>query len=392
MARTPPTQLKRDHNSAFVRWQGKRIYFGAWGARETSLAFAKWLGDVSGHPTAPTAKHLITVSACADRYLLHAMAYYPAGEAGNVGAAMASLVKFFGNEPAVDFGPKTLKDYQRAMAAAVKKDGITLKYARTTINARVDKIRRCFRWCASEELIPVEVVTALETVSGIPKGRGLAKEPKKVLSVPAEVVNATLDHLSPTVQAMVQIQYLCGMRPQDICGMTTANVDRTHAVWIYRPPQHKGTHRGQSLAKAIPVVAQAILGPLLRENLDEPIFSPLDTKEYFENAPKDKTRRFYTTGSYGKSIVYAIARAKKTGVTIPHWQPNQLRHSIATDLRRTVGIEAASSYLGHAKPDTTLIYAEQTELALRETAKGVVSPHKTSTDQQPHIESQPPQK
>jgi integrase len=41
------------------------------------------------------------------------------------------------------------------------------------------------------------------------------------------------------------------------------------------------------------------------------------------------------------------------------WSPLQLRHTAATAIRARYGLEAAQTVLGHAKPDTTLIYAER---------------------------------
>jgi site-specific recombinase XerC len=41
------------------------------------------------------------------------------------------------------------------------------------------------------------------------------------------------------------------------------------------------------------------------------------------------------------------------------WAPNQLRHLLATRVRRESGIEAAKVLLGHSQLNTTGIYAEQ---------------------------------
>lgn len=371
----PPTSLKRDHNSAFVRWKGKRIYFGRWGSIESQQDFAAWLKTISSHPDISSPKHQIMIAECVEKYQRFADGYYPKQEALNVRAAMASLLKFAGEDRAVNFGPRLLKDFQRALATKANDDG-SLKYARTTVNSRVDKVRRCLRWCASEELIPVDVVTALDTVPGIPSGRGMARESAKVLPVDLSEVQKTLPFLSPTVAAMVQVQYLCGMRPQDVCGMTTAGIDTSGETWIYRPAKHKNSHRGQNLAKGIPDAARSILEPLLRENHSEPIFSPIDSKRFYGNAGKSSRRTPYSTASYGKAIASAILKASESNpkVTIAHWRPNQLRHSIATSLRERLGIEAAQDYLGHSKPDTTIIYAEQTERNLAETAKAISSP------------------
>ncbi len=70
----------------------------------------------------------------------------------------------------------------------------------------------------------------------------------------------------------------------------------------------------------------------------------------------------YTTSSYGRAIRYAIRRHNRTprgsARPIPEWDPNQVRHSAATRLRRTVGLDAARAILGHASHKTTEIYAE----------------------------------
>jgi integrase len=43
---------------------------------------------------------------------------------------------------------------------------------------------------------------------------------------------------------------------------------------------------------------------------------------------------------------------------IPHWHPNQLRHTAATKIRQRYGLEAARQILGHRSTATTEIYAE----------------------------------
>jgi hypothetical protein len=43
---------------------------------------------------------------------------------------------------------------------------------------------------------------------------------------------------------------------------------------------------------------------------------------------------------------------------LPLWHPNQLRHAMATELRRVAGLDAARVVLGHRWAGTTEIYAE----------------------------------
>jgi integrase len=48
------------------------------------------------------------------------------------------------------------------------------------------------------------------------------------------------------------------------------------------------------------------------------------------------------------------------------WTPLQLRHTAATALRARYGLEAARVVLGHARAETTQIYAERDQARARE--------------------------
>jgi len=109
-----------------------------------------------------------------------------------------------------------------------------------------------------------------------------------------------------------------------------------------------------------------------------PIFSPRDEKrerhEDLRAARQSKVQpsqvsrkkvganrqpgRRYSVTNYGNAIERA---AKKAGV--PSWNPGQLRHLHATEVRQQFGLEAAQAALGHAKADVTQLYAER-DLAL----------------------------
>ena len=55
----------------------------------------------------------------------------------------------------------------------------------------------------------------------------------------------------------------------------------------------------------------------------------------------------------------AATRREEPPAPIPHWHPNQLRHSAATEIRKTFGLEAAQVALGHSRADVTQVYAER---------------------------------
>ena len=76
-------------------------------------------------------------------------------------------------------------------------------------------------------------------------------------------------------------------------------------------------------------------------------------------------REHFDTVTYGQAIRHACDR-----LGIERWSPNQLRHARATELRREFGLDAAGAVLGHARVETTQIYAERaTQTALEVAAK-----------------------
>ena len=53
------------------------------------------------------------------------------------------------------------------------------------------------------------------------------------------VVEATLPYLPDIVADMVRVQRLTGARPGEACSLRPADIDRTEAVWKWKPPHHK---------------------------------------------------------------------------------------------------------------------------------------------------------
>jgi integrase len=80
--------------------------------------------------------------------------------------------------------------------------------------------------------------------------------------------------------------------------------------------------------------------------------------------PKVRPGARYSTGSYRRAVQRACDAAG-----VERWTPHQLRHSRATELRKSYGIEAARIALGHTNAGVTEIYAE----ADLETARKIAS-------------------
>ena len=71
-------------------------------------------------------------------------------ELKNLHDALRPLRALYGRSKAKDFGPLALR--------AVREKMIEVGLSRSTINARINRIRRAFRWAVSIELIPPAVI------------------------------------------------------------------------------------------------------------------------------------------------------------------------------------------------------------------------------------------
>jgi integrase len=162
---------------------------------------------------------------------------------------------------------------------------------------------------------------------------------------------------------MVQFQRYTGCRPQEATMLRPMDLDRSGAVWSYTPPSHKTQHHGRERRIFVGPRAQAVLLPYLLRPADAYCFNPKESKPAAfvpSKYPRRKARGTSRRGErYKKDAYYrAVVRACERAGVAP-WSPNQLRHSRATDIRKTFGLEAAQLVLGHARADVTQIYAER---------------------------------
>ena len=233
--------------------------------------------------------------------------------------------------------------------------------ARTTINARFNRIRRAFHWAASLELIPISVPQGLATVPGLQKGRTPAPEPEGVAPVPIEDVEATLPHLPSPVAAMVRVQLACGCRAGEVVKMRARDITMDGPVWEYRPAAHKTAWRGHDRVILLGPRAQGVIRRLLllKSDAEAYLFDPCEpVRERYERqntkgspprhvrakpgpsrggkAARPRPGRPYLVRSYQHAVARACLRAG-----VAPWSPLQLRHTAATTIRARFGLEAA---------------------------------------------------
>ena len=343
----PKYSLHRPSGQARVKWNGKSIYLGKHGSQESHEAYANFVANLPKPPeavivagTSPLVGELVLqyLAYCRQRYVRDGV---QTGEAMTIKSALSPLVTRYATLPAEEFGPKRLKE--------VREDMVASDWTRYTINRSVGRIKQCFTFCASEELIPENIAQRLTTVKGLQRGQSSAREKSPVGPVSDEDVDAVLPRISQMAADVVRIMRLTGGRPDEIVSMKVDELDRSDATcWKYVPGHHKCEHRGQS--RFIPIGSRGIeilLPRILKAGADGRVF----------RITADSLRQAVHRG------------CKRAGVR--EWNPNQLRHRFATDVRKEHGLEVAQVLLGHAKLGTTQVYAEVNMRAAEDIARKI---------------------
>ncbi len=368
-SRIPSYRLHKASRQAVVVLNGKSHYLGLWNSPESRVEYdrlvAEWLTDDRRKRLRGVEARRVPSDVTVNELLLAFLDYYETnyrtedGRAtrhlGNLKDSLRFVQSLYGSTLAREFGPLALR--------TVRDEMIQTGLCRRTINDRVNRIRRCFRWATSVEILRVEVVQALETVEPLMPGRSGARESLGVKPVPIADVEAVLPHLAPAVAAMVEVQLRSGCRAGEVVLMRGAELDMMNPVWTYRPRQHKNSWRGRDRVILIGPRAQKIIKGFLKPTSDIYLFSPRECVEAFhaERAAKRGTKRTpselarvrkqcprrpagerYTSNTYRQAIVRACVR-----MGIAPWSPLQLRHTAATAVRKEYGVEGAQLILGH---------------------------------------------
>ncbi len=372
--RLPKFRIHKFTQQAYVELSGKRIYLGhhekPQARQKYDALLAEWLAanrNLRFKDHEPTVKELVA------RYWTHCEAYYrnadgtTSGEVSSIKKALRPAKDLYGEKPAKSFGPLALR--------ACRQHLLDRGLCRKSINRHVCRIRRAFKWAASEEIIPGSVFHSLLALEALRMGRCPAPESDPIRPVPDAHVEAIRPWVSRQTWAMVQLQMLTAARPGEILIMRPVDIDTSGKIWIYVPKDHKTAHHGHARNIYIGPRGQQVLRPFLARRVDAGCFSPAEAEaerretlhaqrttplkygnrpgtNRCEN-PKRQPGECYTIHSYRRAIDRACRLAK-----IPSWHPHQLRHNAATSLRKEFGLETARIILGHRSAAITTIYAE----------------------------------
>jgi integrase len=287
------------------------------------------------------------------------------------------LVDKFGEMPADEFGPRSLKSLRDTWEQSGR-------FCRRYVNTRVNTVIRFFRSAVANELCEESVHRRLRTLEPLRRGHSVARDNPERQAADLEIVRATAEHLTPTLRDMVAVQVSTGMRPTELLTMRPCDIDRTADVWLYRPASHKNINKGKSRTIAIVDHVRAIIENYLNRPSEAYLFSPAESererkaimrlhrKSKVQPSQLDRSkaarsrppRSRYTADSYRRAIRYACQKAKVTP-----WTPYEIRHLTAVVVRDALGLESSQAILGHSDIRTTQRYAKQTNEKLIQAAK-----------------------
>ena len=368
----------RDRNQAFSWHNGKRIYHGVWGSPEAEKSYKRFLAALIENPVQPPQLDgdSVLVSELADAFLDSIESRISKSEFTLHKYAIGYLVEFYGELAVNEFSPKKLKIVRSQMVKAG-----TL--CRKTINNYIGKIRRMFAWGIEEEVASAGISHALKAVKDLRQGEeGTFDHPERE-AVPEWVIAATLPFMPPTVAAIVQIQWLTGMRPSEVLNMRVGDIDQSqdNGLWYYSPKHKTEEYIGK---KPIPLgkPEQKLIALYLEgKKTTDSVFSPKtaqreraaearanrksnrtvsqreqDAKRAEKNA--SRVGDFYDHSGYRRAVKYAIQKGNRHGVKIPHWSPYRLRNSAATHIELEHDLDAAQAQLGHTSANMTKRYSK----------------------------------
>ncbi len=396
--KVPSYRLHKPSGRAVVTLDDEDFYLGKHGTPESHSEYSRHIAEWTAGTLRKKSSGPVTIINLAAEFLRHAKNHYvrkdgrPTGELENVRQAVRPLVAIYGDTFVRGFGPRQLATVRDSMLRGyVDRQGKEAKpLARSSINGRIGRLKRIFKWGVSHELVPAEVYMAISTLAGLQRGRTEARETTPVGPADERDVDAALPFMPPIVADMARLQRLTGCRPGEIRILRPGDVDRSGQPWVYRPQWHKTEHRGHTRLIYLGPQAQQILSPYLLRDAENYCFSPAEAERNRKAAlrearktnvqpsqldrskpnPKRAAGGSYTKNSYAQAIARACdladvaAHQESPEIAaneriVKRWTPNQLRHAAATRIRKQFGLEAAQVILGHSRADVTQIYAER---------------------------------
>lgn len=242
------------------------------------------------------------------------------------------------------------------------KGRVSQGWARAYLNAQIRRFQLVFRWGAEMQLIPVSVWQWVQTFRPVRRGSTLAKEYEPITAVEWSDVLAVKRHVSPLIWDMIRVQFLTGMRTNELVRLNRRELKViSDDAWLFSPRDHKMS-RLKPKVIAIGTEAIRILKTYWPQDEAAPFFTKLG------GVPLTKV-------AYAAKVKRGVHRAIRHS-NAKYWHPHQLRHARAKIVDETMGREAACALLGNS-PTAAAIYTERNIALAIQAAQNAVQPELT---------------
>jgi len=380
----------------------KEIWFGPWGLASTKQAYLRWVAELLSEEVTPRVApaNEPVVADLVNAYIKHAVVYYrdpvtgkPTSQLGVVKSALRELDLYL-EMKIKDFTPSVLLAVR---AGIVNRDIIPKsegaprkKLCISSVNGAIVKIRQVFKLGVEWELVPIETYQALACVQHLNwRTAPTLRNPDKITPVPTEYFDLIMPLLKPLYQAVLKVHIETGMRVKELCSMRWSEITEVEpGIWCYSPAEHKNSHRGDTrmifMNSTFIDLMRSVRKPLWDEDAvwcqrgvgRNAGHSGMISADSYARAIEGAQKR-YNEGRLAREAgnrtdrkqAYKVATKKR--VPMEHWTPLQIRHTVATQTRKTHGLEGAQAKLGHSNIDATQIYAEKRNDLAREMARSV---------------------
>jgi integrase len=378
----------------------KSVYHGQWGLAATKQAYLRWCAELVSEDVSPSIppEHEPVVADLVNAMIKHSISYYrdpvsgkSTSQLGVIKSALRELDLYL-EMKIRDFKPSTL---MAVRAAIVNRDIMPQsegtpkkKLCISSVNNAIVKIRQMFKLGVGWELVPVEIYQALACVQHLNwRTAPTLRNPEKIAPVPLHYFSLIMPHLKPLYQAVLKVHIATGMRVKELCSMKWSEITEVEdGLWCYAPSEHKNSHRGDDrkvyLKSDLIELMKSVRKPLWKEDAvwchrgvgRHAGYSGMISADAYARAIENAQER-YNDGRVSRQAGARTDLKKKYKYTsakrepMAHWTPLQIRHTVATQVRRTHGLEGAQAVLGHSTLDATQIYAEKRDDLARSVAR-----------------------
>lgn len=255
-----------------------------------------------------------------------------------------------------------LRHVQQQMAAS----GLV----RSTVNARMKRVRRWLRWARLYGYASPAVLEEMACVAPLRAGAVGVKHKAPVRSVDQERMELTAACAGFVLSRAIEVQARTAMRPGELVSMRICHLGPYRDPqdggriqhWLYQPGSHKTEHTGATrgvglgpeAVLALRAVIEARFGQAeLAGGVRMPRLGDMtDTRLIWPWGCGRSGVAPFSEEAAVKSYRDAVRRAARRAGVEP-WAPNQIRHKAATFAHRQAGEEVAAQHLGHGDPRTT---------------------------------------